>query len=148
MDNAAIIVACISAAVSLTSLLIAPKLSESHERRKSLWERELARFLELEEVAGTLVDDLLSYRMRDEEKRQKIVENLQFIYHASGRFMRYKNVTSALHKLENSTGWFFSQHMKHETAEEYKKARAEVEEDFRALLRASDAALKNVHKRL
>jgi len=148
MDNAAIIVACIAAAVSLVSLLIAPRLSESHERRKALWERELLRFLELEEVAGTLVDDLFAYRMRDEDKRQQITKKLEFVQLATGRFMRHTNVTEALHKLANSGGWLFSQDMKHKSSEEFKEARNDVVADFRALLRAIDEALKHVHKRL
>lgn len=148
MDNAAIIVACIAAAVSLVSLLVAPRLSESHERRKALWERELLRYLELEEVAGTLVDDLFAYRMRDEDKRQQIIKKLEFIQLATGRFMRHKNVTEALHKLANSAGWLFSKDMKHESSEEFNEARKDVVQDFGVLLRAIDEALKHVHKRL
>ena len=148
MDNAAIIVACIAAAVSLVSLLIASRLSESQERRKALWERELLRFLELEEVAGTLVDDLFAYRVRDEDKRQQISQKLEFVRRATGRFLRYKDVTAALHKLGNSAGWFFSQDMKHQSSKEFKEAKSDVEQDFRKLLRTSDEALRHVHKRL
>lgn len=148
LDIAAIIVACVAAATSLVALFVSPRLSERNERRKAIWERELARFIELEEVAGQLIDDVFAYRMRDETTRNEVYDKLRFIKLASGRFLRYQRVSTALHKLVNSAGWSISQDMKHESTEEFQKTRAELDADFRELLAACDQALQHVHKRL
>lgn len=142
-DYTAIVVACLAAAVSLVNLAWTTRLTEKRERRKVLWERELARFSELEDIAGRLVEDLLRFNIREDAERQRAHEKLQHIREATGRFLRYDKVARALRDLENAAGWYISQDMKHETAEEYKKARSDVSESFKAFILACDETLKN-----
>jgi hypothetical protein len=68
-DYTAIVVACVAASVSIVSLVWSTRLNEGRDRRKVLWERELNRFSELEDTAGCLVEDLLSYNIRSDQER-------------------------------------------------------------------------------
>ncbi|MCK9202498.1 MAG: hypothetical protein M0P42_15320, partial [Gallionella sp.] len=77
-DYAAIVVACLAAAVSVVTLVLTTRLTEGRERRKVLWERELVRFAELEDVAGRLVEDLMRFNIRDEDSTQAY-EKLQYL---------------------------------------------------------------------
>ncbi len=142
-DYTAIVVACLAAAVSLVNLAWTTRLTERRERRKVVWERELARFSELEDIAGRLVEDLLRFNIREAAERQSAYEKLQYIREATGRFLRYDKVARALRELEHAAGWYISQDMKHETSEEYKKARSDVSESFKALISACDETLKS-----
>lgn len=147
-DYTAIIVACLAAAVSLVNLAWTTRLTEGRERRKVFWERELERFSELEDVAGRLVEDLLRFNIRENGERASANEKLQYFSIAAGRFLRYEKVASALRDLEHAAGWYIKQDMKHESADEYKKARSDVSASFKALIAACDETLKNAPKRL
>lgn len=146
-DYAAIVVACVAAAVSIISLVWSAHLNEGRERRKVLWERELNRFSELEDTAGRLVEDLLNYSIRAGEEKAAY-EKLQFLRAATGRFLRYPAIASALREVTHSSGWFLSQDMKHETKEESEAARNDVTVSFEKLIAAIDETLKHAPKRL
>jgi hypothetical protein len=133
----------LGAAITLITLVISSRLTEGRERRKVIWEREHARFDELQEVAGCLVENLLRYSARTDEWRKEVTEKLQFIRAASGRFLRYKAVVGALRDLDNAAGWYMHEDMKHETRAEHEKARAEVDEAFRKLAAACSDTLRN-----
>ena len=148
MEYAAIIVACIAAAVSIINLFWSAHLNEGQERRKVLWERELNRFSELEDTAGRLVEDLLSFNIRSDEERSATREKLQLLRAATGRFLRYPNIASALRDVTHSAVWYLSQDMKHETKTEYEKARKDVTSSFSKLIVAIDDTLKTAPKRL
>jgi len=147
-DYAAIVVACVAAAVSVVTLVLTTRLTEGRERRKVLWERELVRFAELEDVAGRLVEDLLRFNIRSDEERKQAYEKLQFLRAATGRFLRYERIAGALRDLENAAGWYIREDMKHESKAEYEKARADVSEGFRKLIFACDETLRNAPKGL
>lgn len=147
-DYAAIIVACVAAAVSIVNLFWSAHLNEGRERRKVLWERELDRFSELEDTAGRLVEDLLSYNIRSEEERAAAREKLQLLRAATGRFLRYPSITSALRDVTHSAGWYISQDMKHETHAEFEEAQKDVTNSFRKLIDAVDETLKSAPRRL
>lgn len=147
-DYTAIVLACLAAAVSLVNLAWSTRLTEGRERRKVLWERELTRFSELEDVAGRLVEDLLRFNIREDAERASANEKLQYFSIAAGRFLRYERVAGALRDLENSAGWYIRQDMRHESAAEYEKARSDVSDSFKALIAACDETLKNAPKRL
>lgn len=147
-DYTAIVVACLAAAVSLVNLAWTTRLTEGRERRKVLWEQELARFSELEDVAGRLVEDLLRFNIREDSERASANEKLQYFSVAAGRFLRYERVAGALRNLEYSAGWYIRQDMKHDSADGYKKARSDVSDSFKALISACDETLKNTQKRL
>jgi hypothetical protein len=147
-DYAAIVVACIAAAVSIVTLVLTTRLTEGRERRKVLWERELSRFSELEDVAGRLVEDLMRFNIREDAQRAEAFEKLQFLRTASGRFLRYDSIASALRDLENAAGWYISQDMKHENRAEYEKSRSNVNDSFKKLVRACDETLRKAPRAL
>lgn len=147
-EYTAIVVACIAAAVSIVTLVLTTRLTEARERRKMLWERELARFSELEDVAGRLVEDLMRFNIRERGERAEALEKLQFLRTASGRFLRYDSIASALREMENAAGWYLSEDMKHENRAEYEKARADVNDAFKKLIRACDETLRRAPRAL
>lgn len=147
-DYAAIVVACLAAAVSIVNLTLSTRLSERRERRKVLWERELDRFSELEDTAGRLVEDLLSYNIRSDTERSAALEKLQVLRAATGRFLRYPAIAAALRDVTHSAGWYISQDMKHETKAQYEEARNDVRTSFSKLISAIDETLKLAPKRL
>lgn len=147
-DYAAIIVACVAAAVSIVNLTLSTRLSEGRERRKVLWERELDRFSELEDTAGRLVEDLLSYNIRSETARSAASEKLQVLRGATGRFLRYPTIVAALRDVTHSADWYISQDMKHETKEQFEEARSSVTTSFSKLISAIDETLKLAPRRL
>jgi hypothetical protein len=147
-DYAAIIVACLAAAVSIVNLTLSTRLSEGRERRKVIWEKELERFSELEDTAGRLVEDLLSYNIRSDAERSAALEKLQVLRGATGRFLRYPAIAVALRDVAHSAGWYISQDMKHETKAEFEEARNGVTTSFANFIRAIDETLRLAPKRL
>lgn len=142
-DYTAIVVACLAAAVSIVNLFWSTRLTEKRERRKALWDREFARFAELEDVTGRLVEDLLRFNIRTDEERASANEKLSFLRASAGRFLRYKEVAGTLRALEQAAGWYIRQDMRHETKAEYEEARRDVSDGFEKLLRACDTVLRN-----
>jgi beta-phosphoglucomutase-like phosphatase (HAD superfamily) len=140
-EYAAIIAASIAAVASIVTLLLNTKLTINREKRKALWDKEIDKFMELEEVAGQITEDLLSYRCRDEKEKQSYFEKAAYLRIAAGRFRRYPEVLQALRELNHSVGWYFSQDTKHESKEEYEQARSELENAFAALVTACDKAI-------
>ena len=147
-DYAAIIVACVAAAVSIVNLFWSAHLNEGRERRKVLWEKELNRFSELEDTAGHLVEDLLSYNIRSDEERSTAREKLQLLRTATGRFLRYPRIASALRDVAQSASWYISQDTKHETKAESEKTRSDVTKSFDKLIAAIDETLRSAPRRL
>ena len=147
-DYTAIIVACVAASVSIVSLVWSTRLNEGRDRRKVLWERELNRFSELEDTAGRLVEDLLSYNIRSVQGRSAALEKLQVLQGATGRFLRYPSIASALRDVSHSAGWYISQDMEHETRAEFEEVRNDVTASFGKLIAAIDETLKHAPKRL
>lgn len=137
-----------AAAVSIVNLFWSAHLNEGLERRRVLWERELARFSELEDTAGRLVEDLLSFNIRSEEERAAAFEKLQLLRGATGRFLRYKRIADALREIAVSVGYYISQDKRHETKVEYEEARNDVLTCFEKLVVAIDITLKVAPKRL
>ena len=147
-DNVAITVAFIAAAVSIINLIWTTRLNEGRERRKMLWERELNRFSELEDTAGCLVENLLSYNNCSEQERSSSWDKLQTLRTATGRFLRYPEIASALREVTHSAGWYISQDNKHKTKTDFEGARSDVINSFQKLIKAIDTTLKSAPKRL
>ncbi|ACT48288.1 hypothetical protein [Methylotenera mobilis] len=147
-DYTAIVVACVAASVSIVSLVWSTRLNEGRDRRKVLWERELNRFSELEDTAGRLVEDLLSFNIRTEQERSEALEKLHVLRGATGRFLRYPKIAAALREINHSAGWYIAKDMKHETKTEFEEARNDVSSSFSKLIVAIDETLKNASNRL
>lgn len=73
-------------------------------------------------------------------------EKLQFLRAASGRFLRYEPIASALRELEIAAGWYISSDMRHENRAEYEVARSDVSEGFNKRISALDETLKTAPK--
>ena len=140
-EYAAIIAASIAAIVSIVTLLLNTKLTINREKRKALWDKEIDKFMELEEVAEKVTEDLLCYRCREEDEKQEYFDNAAYLRIAAGKFHRYPEVLQALRELNHSAGWYFSQDMKHKTKEEYEEARYDLEKSFNSLIAACDKAI-------
>lgn len=147
-DYTAIVVACVAASVSIVNLVWSTRLNEGRDRRRALWERELNRFAELEDAAGRLVEEVLSYKACIDEQFSATVARLQALRETTGQFLRYPDVAEALRDITQSTAWCISCSMKHESMDEIEEARKEVTVRFGGLVAAIDEALKNAHKRL
>lgn len=147
-DYTAIVVACVAASVSIVSLVWSTRLNEGRDRRRVLWERELIRFSELEDTAGRLVEELLSYKIRSDQERSAALEKLHVLRGATGRFLRYPPIASALRGVSHCAGWYISQDMKHESKAEFQEARNDVTASFDKLIAAIDETLKHAPKRL
>ena len=140
-EYAAIIAASIAAVASIVTLLLNTKLTINREKRKALWDREIDNFMKLEEVAGKITEDLLSYRCRNEDEKNEYFSNATYLRIATGKFRRYPEVLQALRELNHNAGWYFSQDMKHETKEKYNEARSDLEKSFNRLIAACDNAI-------
>ena len=138
----------LGALVSLLTIWLQQRAQEGRERRKFLWEKELNRFSELEQAAGHLVESLLSYSTRSDEERSNVRQQLQDLRSATGRFLRYSAIATALRDFNHASGWFYSQDMKHETKAESEEARNDVSNCFKKLVAAIDETLKSAPKRL
>ena len=118
-DYTAIVVAVLAAAISIVNLVWSTRLNEGRERRKTLWEREMLRFSELEDTSGRLVEDLITFNIRSEEEKAQANEKIQSLRASTGRYLRYPEITKALREVTHSAGWYIARDMKHETREEY-----------------------------
>ncbi len=133
--------ATIAAAASIISIFVNIRLSKQKERSNKIWEKELERFFELEEQVGILVENLIVFRCREESEKNSYFEKQQYLASAIGRFRRYPVVFHALRQLQNDTGWYFRQDMKHETKDDYEEARNNLESSYKKFLVACDTVL-------
>ncbi len=145
---AALLGTVLGALVSLLSVWLQQRVQEGRERRKFYWEKEFDRFADLEVNAGRLVEDLLSYNTRSEDERASVLQQLQNLRDATGRFLRYPAIAGTLRDFNHAAGWFFSQDMKHETPAESNEARSDVTNSFNKLIAALDETLRSAPKRL
>jgi hypothetical protein len=90
MDQQSItlIAAIIAAIGSITTLLLNSRLTLDREQRLVLWRKEVDRLIELEELAGRLVEDVGSYRSINAIQDQLASQFQQFDAIA-GRLARY-----------------------------------------------------------
>ena len=124
-----------------TTLALSTALTFRREQRKSLWEQELRRFLELEEAAGKLAEELLSYELRvSPEGEAKFLEQYRWLKAATGRFRRYPSVLAALKDFNHAAASFYQVDRRTGQPSEYDEHAANLEASYKALLGASDAA--------
>ena len=140
-DWGSIVAAVIAALASIATLVLSTALTFRREKRKALWELELRRFMELEEAAGKLAEELLTYELRGaSDGKERFWEQYAWLKTAAGRFRRYPAVRSALRDFNYAASSLFQVDRPGTSFKEYDKFDAEVESTFAALLRASDAA--------
>ena len=140
-DWVSVIAAVIAAAASIATLVLNTSLTFRREQRKSIWEQELRRFLELEEAAGRLTEELASYDLRvSEASENRFWEQYKWMKAATGRFRRYPAVLTALRDFNHAAASFYQVDKRTGSPKEYDERGAHLEAAYRTLLEASDAA--------
>jgi len=132
-----LIAAVIAAAVSIASLLLNSRLTLDRERRLVLWRKEVDRLIDLEELAGRLVEDVGSYRHID-GTRDRIAGQMEQLEAMAGRIARYANVRQTVRNLHNVLSRLF---VDRRDQKEDQASRSELESAHRALLAACDGVL-------
>lgn len=121
---------------SLLSLFIASRLAILKERRQLVWTKEAERILQLEELAGTLVEDLGSHRPL--EQIPDVQDRLAALALAAGQFARYPTIRQATRDLHNRLGILLQERREHR---DHRSARSESETAFEELITACDLVL-------
>lgn len=130
--------ASIAAAASVITLFLNSRLTVNRERRLQLWQKELDRFFELEELAGRLTQQLGGHDSI-ENRGKELSQELEQLKIAAGRFRRYPEVREQildLHNILMELLW-----LKQEK-EDYRSTQHKLEPQYRKLLRACDGATK------
>jgi len=140
-DWGSVIAALIAAVASIATLALSTVLTFRREQRKSLWEQEIRRFLELEEAAGRLAEELSTYELRvSPEGEQKFWSQFNWLKVATGRFRRYPGVHAALREFNHAAVAFYQVDKRTGAPKEYDEQGAALEAAYQALIKASDAA--------
>lgn len=136
-DLLVLVAAVIAAVASIANVVI----SSRNQRNNKIWEKELERIFDLEEQVGVLVDDLIFFRCRSEDEKEKFYQMQRYLPSAMGRFRRHPELHEALRLVFHDTGWYFSRDMKHESKEEYAEAKENLLSSYAKFLKACDKVL-------
>jgi len=139
MDQQSItlIAAIIAAIASIMTLLLNSRLTLDREQRLVLWRKEVERIVELEELAGKLVEDIGSYRALD-GMSDRLSSQFQQLDAMAGRLACYPQVRQAVRDLGNVLGRLF---VDRRDKQDDRETRKELEPAYRALLDACDGVL-------
>ena len=140
-DLFVLMAAAIAAVASVVSIIVNVMLSSRNQRKNKIWEKELERIFDLEEKVGVLVDDLIFFRCRSEDERDRFFEMQRYLPNAMGRFRRYPELHEALRLLFHDAGWYFSRDMRHESKEEFAEAKKNLLSSYAGFLKACDKVL-------
>jgi len=99
-EKVTLIAALIAALTSVITLGLNSRLVLLREKRMLLWQKELDRILEVEEVAGKAVEIALSHSS-SEVIEAEFVPLHSWLRHAAGRFSRYKELRQAIRELNH-----------------------------------------------
>lgn len=113
-------------------------LQARKERKGVVWSKEVDRFINLEEIAGKLIEELGSYRSIPTEGSQ-LAEELRILESQAGRFARYPKVRQAIRDLHNVLSRMLAAKADHEDDREI---RQELDPAYQTLLCACDAVLR------
>ena len=142
-DWVAVVAALIAACASIATLVLSTRLTYRREQRRALWEQELRRFLELEEAAGKLTEDLLAYGLRDHGSPSEVFTGQHvWLKAAAGRFRRYPKVHQALVEFNHCCAEVFQVERAFGSAQDFAKYDHQLRDAHQALLRACDSALQ------
>ncbi|WP_334022383.1 hypothetical protein [Alteromonas sp. S015] len=136
-DFLVLVTAGIAAGASVYNVII----SSRNQRNNKIWEKELERIFDLEEKVGILVDDLIYFRCRSDDEKDKFYEMQNYLPNAMGRFRRHPELHEALRLVLHDAGWYFSRDMKHESKEEFSEAKENLLASYTNFLAACDNVL-------
>ena len=125
----------IALATSLLSIWVSTRMAIHKERRQVLWSKEVDRFFALEELAGTLVEELDSHQALE---RSNVVQALEEFRHTAGRFARYPTARQAIRDLQNALDRMFAAKRDHEDEKEKMEIRSELDHKRQQLFTACD----------
>ena len=137
-QTATLMAAAVAAVASLISLLVTSKLVARREKRHEVFQSELKRLIEVEELAGRLTETFSAY-LGLEDLNQRASELLPAVQVAAGRLRRYPPICQALRDLHNAAGRILRARR---LGEEDSSGKADLESAFQRLLEASDAVVK------
>ena len=137
-DKVTLAAAIIALAGSLLSLFISTRLAIRKERRQLLWSKELDRFMDLEELAGELVEYMGSYRPIPGD-RTELAGRLDALERSAGQFARYPGVRQAIRDLHNTLNRMFV--AKRDDRDD-REVRKELDPAYRKLLAECDSVLQ------
>jgi len=142
-DWGTVIAALVAALASIATLALSTVLTFRREQRKALWEQELRRFLELQEAAGRLTEELSTYELRGSpDGEQNFWSQFNWLKVATGRFRRYPGVHAALREFNYAAAAFHQVDKRTGAPKEYDEQGAALELAYQELIRASDAATR------
>jgi hypothetical protein len=131
-----VVAALIAAGVSIATLVLSSRLTSSRERRQMLWAKELERFVALEELAGSLVEELGTYLPFDQQ-RTVLASKMEELRISAGHFARYSSVRQGIRDLHHVAGLLF---VAKRDSEDERPVRAEIELALASLLTSCDKA--------
>jgi hypothetical protein len=138
-QTATLIAAGIAAIASLLSLFLNSRLVARREKRQQVWQLELKRITELEELAGRVTETFCAYYPIEklEVEAALLLPQLEV---GAGRFRRYKEITQAIRDIHNAAGRVLDDRRHHEIDRESKH---DLESSFQKLLKSCDAIIKD-----
>lgn len=133
-----LIAAIIAALTSIGSLLLNTRLAIRKEQRMLLWEKELDRLVELEEMAGIAQELALSYASAQvlEAEFKPLHDKLR---HSAGRFGRYPDLAKSIRELNHCCAVTVSQKVKSGDSQEWQE---KIKPAFQEFVRQCDLITK------
>jgi hypothetical protein len=132
------IAAIIAALTSIGSLLLNTRLAIRKEQRMLLWEKELDRLTEQEEMAGIAQELALSYASGEvlETEFKPIHDKLR---HSAGRFGRYPDLAKSIRELNHCCAVTVAQKVKSGDLFEWQE---KIKPAFQEFIRQCDLVTK------
>jgi siroheme synthase (precorrin-2 oxidase/ferrochelatase) len=132
-----LIAAVIAAITSITGLILNSKLLINREKRMLLWQKELDRIFELEEIAGTAVE--IATMHKDSDRLTKyFLPTYDKLDEASGRFARYPELQNAIRNLLNLCAAIVDAKINHH---DHKEENLKLSDSYRTLINICDKTI-------
>lgn len=124
-----LIAAIIAALTSVVTLWLNARLAILKEKRLLLWQQELERIIELEEIAGVAQELALSYASPEVLDREfsPLHDKLR---HSAGRFGRYPGLATALRELNHACAVTVAEKVKYGDSREWQEKIAPAYKTF------------------
>lgn len=137
-QTATLISAAVAALASLSSLFVTSFLVARRERRQQVFEVELKRLIDVEELAGRTTEVFCGYSNVD-TLNQEASHLLPALDVAAGRLRRYSKVCQSLRDVRNAVGRVLTACRASRDDSSEKK---DLEAAFQQLLKACDSVVK------
>lgn len=129
VQTATLIAALIAALTSIVTLGLNTRLTILKEKRLLLWQKELDRLMELEELAGLAQEIALSYASPESLETEFPPLHNQ-LRHAAGKFGRYPELSKVLRELNHACAVTVAEKVKRGDSREWQEKIAPAYERF------------------